>query len=261
MSAANLRLGRKSALTLVLSLLLGLILSGCGGTIEPEGSWRPFFLPCEISVGYDGKSTISGSVSCATDIGEFSIGAKYVLPQQSSSSIYVILRDRRTGFDHVYAVHTQGGGEFNAVVNGTTSITVTNDQVLIDITDGTIRQIRFKEVQNPIAEGSSSGNWWEQHVAARWDAGWAQSWYKPYALAKWAYDDSTIEKWFGIGFIWFLLRLVLSIALALVDTVLTMGFFIGQFAFIIFGPTGRDVIYGFMILGVLILVIAGLADA
>ena len=113
----------------------------------------------------------------------------------------------------------------------------------------------------PIGSASSSGNWWEQHVAARWDAGWAQSWYKPYALAKWAYDDSTIEKWFGIGFIWFLLRLVLSIALALVDTVLTMGFFIGQFAFIIFGPTGRDVIYGFMILGVLILVIAGLADA
>jgi hypothetical protein len=260
MSAATLRIGRKSALTLVLSLLLGLILTGCGGTIAPEVSFKPFYLPCEISIGYDGKSTIDGNVSCATDIGEFSIGAKYELPTQSSSSIYVILRDRKTGFDHVYAVHTQGGGEFNAVVNGTTSITVTNDQVLIDVTDGTIRQIRFKEVQNPIAEGSS-GNWWQQKVAVRWDAGWAQSWYKPYALAKWAYDDSTIERWYGAGFVWFLLRLVLAIALALVDTVLTVGFFIGQFAFIIFGPTGRDVVYGLMILFVVVTAIAAMASA
>jgi hypothetical protein len=43
--------------------------------------------------------------------------------------------------------------------------------------------------------------------------------------------------------------------LALVDTVLTMGFFIGQFTGLIFGPTGlifgpagRDVVYGLMIL-------------
>ena len=262
MSAPVLRLGRASTLTLVLSLLLGLVLTGCGGTFAPEASFRPFYLPCEISVGYDGKSTIDGSLSCATDIGQFSIGAKYELPQQGSSSIYVILRDQRTGFDHVYAVRTSGtsGAEFNAVVNGTTSITVTNDQVLIDITDGTIRQIKFKEVQNPIAEGSGSGNWFQQHIGARWDAGWAQSWYKPYGLSKWAYDDSTIEKWYGIGFVWFLLRLVFAVVLALLDTVLTMGFLVGQLAFIIFGPTGRDVMYGLMILGV-IAAIVGAANA
>jgi hypothetical protein len=49
--------------------------------------------------------------------------------------------------------------------------------------------------------------------------------------------------------------------LALVDTVLTMGFFIGQFTGLIFGPTGRDVVYGLMILFVLVIVIGGIASS
>jgi len=33
------------------------------------------------------------------------------------------------------------GEQFNAIVNGTTSITVTNDQVLIDVTNGNTRSL------------------------------------------------------------------------------------------------------------------------
>ncbi len=92
------------------------------------------------------------------------------------------------------------------------------------------------------------------------DAGWAKSWYKPYGLARWAYSDSTIEKWYGAGFVWFLLRLLFSVFLGLIDTLLTLGFVLGQLAFIIFGPTGRDVTYGFLVLGFIVLVIAWLSD-
>jgi hypothetical protein len=256
MSVSALRLGRGSALAVVISLLLGLSLTGCGGTPTASVSFKGNFLPVGISISTDGKSFVQGDVSYATAIGTFSIGAKYDLPQRNSSSIYVILRNRHTGFDKVYEVRTDGA-QFNAVVNGTTSITVTRDQVLIDITSGTIRKIAFKQVHSQLAE-ASNGGWWpgtRHAIAARWDAGWAQSWYKPYGMARWAYSDSTIEKWYGAGFVWFLLRLAFAIILGLIDTLLTLGFLLGQAAFIIFGPTGRDVTYGLIVLGVIVTVI------
>jgi hypothetical protein len=73
----------------------------------------------------------------------------------------------------------------------------------------------------------------------------------PYALTRWAYDDSTIGKWYGIGFIWFLLRLTLAVICFLIDTVLSLGFLLGQLGFVCFGPTGRNVIYGLLILAIL----------
>ena len=57
--------------------------------------------------------------------------------------IYVILRDRRTGFGQIFEVQT-GTDQFMAVVNGTKSISITNGQVLIDITDGSIKHIAFE---------------------------------------------------------------------------------------------------------------------
>jgi hypothetical protein len=261
MSAPALRLGRRSASTLAVFALLGLLCTACGGTISPKASFKPRFLPFEISIGASGNSTIEGSISWVTDIGEFSIGAQYELPSHNNNDIYVILRNRGTGFDKVYKVRTDGE-QFNAIVNGTTSITVANDQVLIDVTNGSIRSVTFKQVDNQITEASATG-WMPKTrhaIAARWDAGWSQSWYKPYSLSKWAYADSTIEKWYGVGFVWFLLRLVFSIILALVDTVLTAGFLLGQLGFILFGPTGRDVIYGLLVLIVIGMLIGIAAD-
>jgi hypothetical protein len=165
------------------------------------------------------------------------------------------------GFDHVYQVHTDGE-QFTAVVNGHTIISIVKDQVLIDVTAGNIETISFKRAGSGIAEAGST-NWFAStwHAAsARWDAGWSQSWYHPYGLAKWAYGDSTIEKWYGIGFVWFLLRLVFSIFLALLDTLLTIGFLLGQLAFMAFGPTGRDVIYGFLVLGVIVMMVSWIAS-
>ncbi|MGO9162068.1 MAG: hypothetical protein ACLP7J_15375, partial [Streptosporangiaceae bacterium] len=64
-----------------------------------------------------------------------------------------------------------------------------------------------------------------------------RSWYKPFMLCGWAYDDSTLTKWYGIGFIWFLLRLVLAAFLFIVDLVFTIFFLIGQVVFMLFGPS------------------------
>lgn len=221
---------------------------GCASSKSPELTYRPAFLPVELTFGTSGIS-IKGDQSLATPIGEFSIGAHYDLPVRDQGGIYVILRDRKTGYDKIFEVRT-GSDQFSVVVNGTTSISVANGQVMIDITTGDIKTVAFKRSNGAVAEKASSG-WLAvtgHKVATRWDEGWRDSWYKPFQLTQWSYSDSTIEKWYGVGFVWFLLRLILAIVLFVVDAVMTIGFIVGQGAFILFGPTGRDASYGLMIL-------------
>lgn len=238
---------------LVLAIFVILMCAGgCGSSKSPELIYKPAFLPVELTFGTSGVS-VKGDESLATPIGEFSIGAHYELPARDQGSIYVILRDRKTGYDNIFEVRT-GSDQFTVVVNGTTSISVANGQVMIDVTSGDIKTMAFKRSNGVVAEKASSG--WlaatRHKVAARWDEGWRDSWYKPFQLTRWAYSDSTIEKWYGVGFVWFLLRLILAIVLFVVDSVLTIGFIVGQGAFILFGPTGRDASYGLMILIVII---------
>jgi len=71
-----------------------------------------------------------------------------------------------------------------------------------------------------------------------------------------AYNDSTIGKWYGIGFVWFLLRLILTIVFFIIDAILSLGFLLGQIGFLLFGATGRNVIYGILVL--IALLFAGL---
>lgn len=241
------QLGGTMAWRVVFVVLVAVLCAACGSGVEPEVGYKPTFLPVEFGIGQSGVS-VTGDPSLVTPIGEFSIGARYSLPDVNQGDIYVILRDRKIGYDHIYEVKT-GGDQFTAVVNGTTTVSIVNSQVTIDITSGTIDSVRFRTAPQQISEESGGSLW--RTIVTRWDAGWQQSWYRPYVLTRWAYDDSTIEKWYGIGFIWFLLRLLLAIILAMVDTVLSLGFLLGQVGFLIFGPTGRDLIYGLLVLGAL----------
>lgn len=243
----------RRALRLALVLCLTLVCVACGD-VKPYIAFHPLYLPIEIKISPDGIS-ISGDKEIVTSIGTFSIGAEYSLAPPPTNTIYVILRDRQTGFDHIYQVKT-GNQEFTAVVNGHTTIAVTTSRVLIDVSKGTIESIRFKSVSTPSLAGAPTIG---SKMGARWDEGWSQSWYKPFGLARWAYDDSTIGSWYGVGFVWFLLRLVLTIIFFLVDIALTLGFLLGQCGFMIFGPTGRDVIYGLLVLFAIILGISGAA--
>lgn len=228
---------RAKNVRLALVLPLVMLCVACGGNVEPELNYKPPFLPVQLSIGKSGIS-VEGDSQLVTPIGSFSIGARYDLPSANSNSIYVILRNRRTGYDHIFEIRT-GTEQFTAVVNGTTSISVSNSQVIIDVSDGKINKIEFRRVIDQLVD-QGQGNWLQnkQHKeAVRWDAGWSKSWYKPFGLSSWAYDDSTITKWYGIGFIWFLLRLTLAVTLAVVDLILSLGFLIGQTTFMLFGPT------------------------
>jgi len=251
----------KKLLAAVVGVLLLVLCAACASGDGGSVSWSPDgLLPVKLTLGINGYE-ISGSATLATDMGQFSLGAHYDLAPPTKSQIYVILEDRKTGFDHIFAVDT-GGAEFTAVLNGTTVVTVTDDEVTIDVTSGTIKQISFKHVTDQVAVSapqSFPGNVWHG-VWSRWDKGWSESWYKPYSLTRWAYSDSTIEKWYGVGFVWFLLRLIFAMAMFLVDTVLSAGFVIGQVFFMFFGATGRDVTYGIMILFLLVAGGAAIAD-
>lgn len=229
------KLTRKTAILTALATLLILICSACGGNVTPNASYSaPDFLPFHISIGkHEGNPTISGNASWITELGVFSIGAQYELPPAAPGYIRVIIRNRRTGFDRVYQVRTNGD-QFAAVVNGTTTIDVSQDQVLIDISDGKIQEISFKRVNVQVGEAKSGIGWWHT-VTSRWDEGWARSWYKPFMLSSWAYDDSTVTKWFGLGFLWFLIRLIFACILGVVDLIFTVLFFFGQFVVTIFG--------------------------
>jgi hypothetical protein len=224
------------------AIFLLLVCAACGN-VKPFVGYQPEFLPIQMTVTPSGVS-FAGDTSIATFVGVFSIGATYSLQPPNADSIYVILRDRETGFDKIYEVRT-GQGEFSAVVNGKTTIAVTTSRVLIDVTNGVIEKIRFKRVAGPAY--TQTPTIWNK-IGARWDEGWSQSWYKPLELTRWAYDDSTIGRWYGVGFAWFLLRLILAIILFFIDAVLTLCFLLGQVAFVIFGPVGRNVIYGLLVL-------------
>ena len=242
----------KKILCLALAFLITVVCAACTEN-NPGASvtYKPEFLPVHLSLSSSGVS-IGGDTSLITPIGTFSIGASYLLLPQYNGT-YVVLRNRTTGYDKIFEVH-YGGDQFSAVIDGITTINVSNGQVLIDVTAGNVKEVTFKRVPNETPKQSQPS--WLHPITARWDAGWEQSWYKPFALTRLAYNDSTIGKWYGIGFVWFLLRLILTIAFFIIDAILSLGFLLGQIGFLLFGATGRNVIYGILVL--IALMFAGL---
>ncbi|MFG1756312.1 hypothetical protein [Micromonospora echinofusca] len=235
--------------------LLVLVLAGCDPETEGKVRYKPVLLPVSLTVGPDGVA-VEGETSFITPIGEFSIGAQYSLPPRDGSTIYVLLRDRKkgkTGFDRVFRVQS-GRDQLTVVVNGTTTIQVKDGQVLIDITGGTVKKVQFKRVDQATVKESGDSLWGK--TGAKWSQGWASSLYTPFVLTRWAYDDSTIDKWYGLGFIWFLIRLALALVLLIVDLVLSSIFLVAQIAYLIFGATGRNVVWGVAIL-LGIMIVAG----
>ncbi|WP_119663995.1 hypothetical protein [Micromonospora endophytica] len=237
-------------------VLLVLVLAGCDPEAEGKVRYKPVLLPVALTVGPDGVA-VEGETSFITPIGEFSIGAEYSLPPRDGSTIYVLLRDRKqgkTGFDKVFRVQA-GRDQLTVVVNGKTTIQVKDGQVLIDITGGAVKKIQFKPMEAGAKEGGDS---FLVRVGAKWSKGWEASLYKPFMLTRWAYDDSTIDKWCGLGFAWFLLRLALTLVLLLVDLVLSSIFLVAQIAYLIFDGTGRNVVWG---VAILLMLVVGLGWA
>jgi hypothetical protein len=117
-------------------------IAGCSNV---SASYKPPYLPVKFVIDGAGNVSIVGEVSIATFIGEFSIGAQYTL-NQDPDSITVIIRNRERGaygIDTIYRVRTNGD-RFVAVLDGSTIVQVENNQVLIDVTNATVRSIEFK---------------------------------------------------------------------------------------------------------------------
>lgn len=228
-----------------------LAVTGCAGT-DVKATFHPALLPVKLEWGPSGVQVV-GETSIVTPIGVFSMSAEHALWAKSSNALYVIFRDSGRslegstvpGIDTVWEVRS-GGGQFTAVINGTAVIQVTDQEVLIDVTDGTLKVIEFKSAQ-AVMQQQTSG------IGQRWQTFWDGCVYTPMSLSRWAYDDSTIGSWFGLGFVWFLLRLVLAIILGVVDVLLTIGCFLAAVAFLFLGPTARNITYGVEVLVVLFL--------
>ena len=156
-----------SSLTFILLVLVPVILCGaCGRNAQLSVSYKPEFLPVEFTISPSGIS-VEGSASIVTPIGTFSIGASYSLPSLGDDSIYVIIRDKDTGFDHIYKVNG-GTNQLTAVVNGTTRITVTGGEVLIDVSAGSIESIRLEKASAQISVASSPSSAPTAHSSRSW---------------------------------------------------------------------------------------------
>jgi hypothetical protein len=230
------------------------LVSACTSELSGEVEYKPVFLPVKFT--YNGSTIdVKGEREIVTFIGTFSIGAKYSLPENDADAIYVIIRNRKekpSGFDHTYKVRS-GGGDFSAVVNGRTVIQVVDRQVLIDVTDGDVEEIQLKNVE-PVAT-TDSGNSLSDY-SKKWDEYWAWAMYKPFSLFAWVYDDSTISEGHGLGFVWFLIRLLLALFALVFDLILTAVFLIGGLAHVLLGATARNVVLGvFALLGIGVVVL------
>jgi hypothetical protein len=244
---------------LPLGLMFVAVTAGCAAKPATEVGYQPPLLPVRFTIDSAGKPTVSGSKELVTPVGTFSIGAKYSLNPIQRDAIRVIIENKMdgdSGSHRIYDVIT-GEEDFTAVVNGRTTIHVSDRQVLIDVTEGTIERIEFRAV-TPIAVETSE-NWFAAPFT-RWNNYWETAFYSPFALSRWAYDDSTIDRWFGIGFIWFLIRLALAIFLGLIDVILLVACFLAALAAMLFGDVARNIVYGIeALLGIFIIVIGGVA--
>lgn len=75
--------------------------------------------------------------------------------------------------------------------------------------------------------------------------------YHPFALTRWAYDDSTIDQGYGFGFLWFVARLLLAIVALPLDLILIVTLGIGAALHSWFGETVRNIYFGLLTLFVL----------
>ncbi|MGH3566387.1 MAG: hypothetical protein ACRDRH_10195 [Pseudonocardia sp.] len=235
-------------------LLVGIfLLSACSipEDVDPQVSFKPILLPVKFTLSPDGL-VITGDGTLVTGFGLISIGAKVELPAKKEESIRVVIRDRNQlgiGLDDIYDVRT-GDGSFEVVTNGTTRIQAKSEgEVIIDVTDAQIKSIEFLKVAPASLD--------EEGAATDSTSSWSMHWqslpfgYHPWDLTRFAYDDSTIDRWYGAGFALFLVRLALAALLAFIELFLAAVLFVAAFFYMLFGETGRNVFYGLLSLFVL----------
>jgi hypothetical protein len=225
----------------------------------PSVSYKPLLLPVKLNATASGF-VITGDRTLVTPLGLVSIGANVRLPTKDERTIRVAIRDRKrggVGFDDIYDVEA-GYGNFEAITNGTTRIQVSSDrQVLIDVTDARVESIEFRKVTPATLKESDDENflsqWWSRHWNRHWET--LPFGYHPWILTRFMYEDSTIGKWYGIGFAYFLVRLIVAVILAIIEFFIFAALFLAAIFYLLFGETGRNVCYGILSLFLLFMLV------
>lgn len=233
-------------------LVVIFLVSACAtaNDVGPSVSYKPPLLPVKLTATTSGF-VITGDRTLVTHLGTVSIGANVRLPAKDEGTIRVVIRDRKrgsVGSDDIYNVEA-GYGNFEAVTNGTTRIQVSSDrQVLIDVTDARVESIEFREVAPAALKESDDENfllqWWSRHWSRHWET--LPFGYHPWSLTRFMYDDSTIDKWYSIGFAYFLARLIVAVILAIIEFFIFAALFLAAIFYLFFGETGRNICYGLL---------------
>src|SRR2546421_84236 len=120
----------------MLPIVLGIIffLSSCGGPSVNVGvTYKPPFAPIIFTIDSSGNISIQGDASIVTAIGTFSLTADVSAKlQPTDNTILLIIRHQQNGsvVDTAYQINSQQ--EVTVVLDGKSTIRVTNKRVTID---------------------------------------------------------------------------------------------------------------------------------
>lgn len=232
-----------SLLVVVLALVMPL-LAACSEDVALRLEYDPVFLPVSFAIDTNGSISISGRSSLITPIGSFAVDAGVSL-SKDDDCLYVIFRDNKqgeTGFDTVYKLD-HPDDSLQVLLDGETALQFSQRQVLIDITKGSVREVKFVEGEQPIQEANGLDNIL-RHIPFG---------YQPFSLFKWMYDESGFSGGF-IGIIVYLIRLVLAGILAIIDILLIVILGIGAAVHVQLGEMAKNIYLALAALGIVVFI-------
>lgn len=112
-------------------------------------TYKPPFLPITFAIDTAGNISIQGDLSIVTEVGEFGVqGSASTSFQPTDQGFLLIIRHLKDNVvvDTGYQINTDQ--EVVVVVDGKTTIRVTQKEVFIDATSGTIRSITVAGADN-----------------------------------------------------------------------------------------------------------------
>ena len=108
-----------------------------------RGSWKPPFIPVEITISEDGID-ISGTREIVTFWGTFSMGYDHNLKDFNKRNLILVIRNRNLSKDKIDRVYEiKNGNELSVFTNGSTLVETDNGKVIIDVTNSKNMKIQF----------------------------------------------------------------------------------------------------------------------
>lgn len=215
-----------------------MLLTGC------NLNYHPVFFPVEFQ--YDTRSrmvTYNASAELVTPLGTFEISTGISDINLAKNDMLVIIRDRTLGLDDVYIVHNNSDERLKVVTSGKTEISIDRNQVIVDVTNGSITEISFQVIKKE-------------------DISWVNApfGYSPFMFTNYVFDKagSLFEAGFVFGFcpgfVVGLILYLLSPALVAVELILSIILGLG----LLLGPISVHLRNLYYILVLLVLPLLGI---